>query len=354
MKILYTISTPYGLGADRWIYEGYKNAFLAEGHDFSIVTESDNFEEVALQGKPDIFMLDFGFFEKLFFYGKRKIREDFFQRIKAAGTKIFASVHLPGSDLEDKVSKERMAFYKKYIPLFDVCYNHNAPWSIEKLEETFGRKFYFIPVAADSQHYFPDKPDAKFEKCDIAFVGSAYTQKKDRYEEWLFPLAKKYRLCLYGPGWTFKDRILRAAGHLSRKLGAVWLAKFIGNSRMTISMDEERKLYASAKICVNLHESYKDKKSRGFTNDREFKVPASGGFQISDYIPHLSMFFEPDKEIVLAKTPQEWFSKIDYYMRNEKERRAIQEAGTERAVREHTYRHRVRRIVEMCMIISNF
>lgn len=116
---------------------------------------------------------------------------------------------------------------------------------------------------------------------------------------------------------------------------------------MTITQDDERKLYSSVKVCINLHESYKDKTTRGFTNDREFKVPASGGFQISDYIPHLKMFFEPDKEIVLAKTPEEWFSKIEYYIKNEKERRKIQEAGTARVFAEHTYRHRVRRIMEM-------
>lgn len=350
MKILYTISTPYGLGADRWVFEGYKNAFLEEGHDFHIVTENDDFEGVVGSVRPDILMLDFGLFEKLFFANRWKIPEGFFEKIKASGTKIFASVHLPGADLEDpkdKVTDERINFYKKYIPLFDVCYNHNAPWSIERLESAFGRKFYFIPVAADSKHYFRDKPDKKYEKCDIAFVGSAFTQKKDRYEEWLFPLFKKYKVCLYGPGWTLKDRALRAAGHISRKIHADWLTKLIGDWRVTINPDEERKLYASSKICINLHESYKDKTTRGFTNDREFKVPASGGFQVSDYIPHLKMFFEPDKEIVLAKTPEEWFSKIDYYIKHEKERKVIQEAGTRRAMGEHTYRHRVGQIIDL-------
>lgn len=347
MKILYTISTPYGMGADRWVYEGYRDAFLAEGHDFHIATENDDFKEITERVKPDILMLDFGFLEKFGFGKGKKPEENLLKKMKAQGTKIFAVVHFPGSDLEDRVPKERMDFYKKYIPLFDVCYTHNAPWIRDRFQDAFGKEIYFIPAAANTKCYFPDKPDRKFENCDIAFVGSAYTQKKDRYEEWLFPLSKKYRVCLYGPGWTLKDRALRAAGHVSRKLHATWLTKLIGSWRITISVDEERKLYTSSKICVNLHESYKDKSTRGFTNDREFKVPASGGFQISDYIPHLSVFFEPDKEIVLAKTPAEWFSKIDYYLKNEEERKKIQQQGTERALGEHTYRHRVRKIGEL-------
>ena len=55
MKILYTISNPYGLGADRWIYEGYRHAFLTAGHEFSILTETDDFEKVVLREKPDLF-----------------------------------------------------------------------------------------------------------------------------------------------------------------------------------------------------------------------------------------------------------------------------------------------------------
>lgn len=202
-------------------------------------------------------------------------------------------------------------------------------------------------MAADSKYYFPDKPDKKFEKCDIAFVGSAFTQKKDRYEEWLFPLCKKYKVCLYGPGWTLQDKVAAFSQLLARRFNLPRLAKLINSRRLTISQDDERRLYSSAKICINLHESYKDKTTRGFTNDREFKVPACGGFQISDYIPHLSMFFEPDKEIVLAKTPEEWFSKIDYYLKNEKARKAVQHAGLARVLREHTYRHRVRKIIEL-------
>lgn len=118
MKILYTISTPYGLGADRWVYEGYKNAFVAEGHNFYTVCENDDFKEVVLRLQPDILMLDFGFFERLFFRGKKKLSEGFFEKIKREGTKIFASVHLPGADVEDekdKVSRERLDFFLKNI-----------------------------------------------------------------------------------------------------------------------------------------------------------------------------------------------------------------------------------------------
>ncbi len=217
---------------------------------------------------------------------------------------------------------------------------------MHNFEELFNVPVYFIPHAANTKYFFPDKPDPKFA-CDIAFVGSFYAQKKEQFKTLLLPLFLKYKVKLFGTGWSIKDRILRLGSGAARRLKSRWLTKYINNLRLTITPDDERKLYASAKICINIHEYYKDGTPKNFSIEREFKVPASGGFLLSDYCAGMERYFELGKEIVTVKTPKDWFEAIEYYLKNEKERREIQRLGTERVLKEHTYRHRVAKILEI-------
>ncbi|HVO28644.1 MAG TPA: hypothetical protein VMT81_01525, partial [Candidatus Paceibacterota bacterium] len=59
MKVLYNILNPYGLGADRWVYEGFKSAFTAAGHQVFPTTEVDDFRKSAEMVNPEILFLDF-------------------------------------------------------------------------------------------------------------------------------------------------------------------------------------------------------------------------------------------------------------------------------------------------------
>lgn len=340
MRVLYTVSNPYGLGADKWIWEGYRDAFLDEGHEFLTLSEFDDFQKTAEQASPDLFLLDFCFFERF----APSVSPDFFSRLKQRGTKIFCLTDV-GVDKEVR-QEERMELFRKYLPFFDICYSNYAPETTAGFEERFGKPLHFIPHAANTRYYFPDSPDPKFA-CDIAFVGSFYTQKREQYDKLLFPLFKKYKVRLYGAGWTKRDRILRLASGLARRARLSLLARQISKLRILLSPNDERKLYSSAKICINIHEYYCDGTTKGFSNEREFKVPACGGFQVSDYIPGMERYFELGREIIALKTPEEWFQKIEYYLTHDGERKRIQEQGTARVLNEHTYRHRVRQLMSL-------
>lgn len=344
MKILYTIPNPYGLGADRWMWEGYRDAFIEEGHRFFTLTEFNDFEAKLKEIQPDLFFLDFAFFD-LYCHRVKQISRDVLKKVKEQGTKIFCLTGV-GASMDKDEPKDKLVFFKQYIDLMDICYSNWAPEITVLSEKIFGRAIHFIPHAANTRYYFPDKLNPKFA-CDIAFVGSFYTAKREQFEKLLFPLLEKYRVGLYGPGWTKKDRILRLGSGLARKLKINQLTKFFNKYRMTISSDDERKLYASAKICINIHEYYKDGTTKGFSNEREFKVPASGGFQISDYIPGLERYFDLGKEIIAVKSPEEWFRAIDFYIKNKKERKEIQQRGTERVLREHTYHNRAKQLIDL-------
>lgn len=343
MKILFNILNPYGLGADRWCYDGYRHAFVAAGHEFFTVTENDDFQELAEKINPDFLFLDFLHFMDYC----RKVKEvppAFLEKLKTQGMKIFCMTAI-GLDKEED-TPEKTLFFKKYLPLLDICFSNFTPETTRNFKNLFGKEMHFVPHAADTTRFFPEKPDGKF-RCDIAIVGSFYTQKRAQFAKLLLPLLKKYHVCIYGPGWTLKGKILRLLSGFSRRLGISSLTEFANVRRMSISIDDERKLYASAKICANIHEYYRDGTTKGFSNEREFKTTASGGFLVSDYIPGMERYFELGKEIVAVKSADEWFAKIDYYLNHEVERKKIQEAGTARVLREHTYAHRVEQLLNL-------
>ncbi len=346
MKILYTIPNPYGLGADRWIWEGYRDAFRDEGHEFFTLSEFDDFEKSVRDLMPDFFFLDFAFFIT---YVKRagEVKEDFFREIKNNGVKIMCLAGVGAGLDKDEHNQFAADLWRRYMLYMDVCFtNTHSPQQTNIFEKKFGKKLYFIAHAANTKYYFPENPDQKFA-CDIAFVGSYYAQKKQVFDKLLLPLKKKYKVRIYGTGWTMGDKILRLGSGVARCLRFEVLARLINDQRITILSDDERRLYASAKICVNIHEYYNDGASKGLSNEREFKILASGGFELSDYCPGMERYFNFGKEIMVIRTPEEWFSAIDYYLRHDKERRKIQTAGTALVLGKHTYRHRVRQLINL-------
>lgn len=343
MKVLYNILNPLGLGADRWLYEGYRHAFEKAGHEVFPVAETDDFLDLARSVRPDLIFLDFHPFMD---YSRRvqPVSPEQLAELKTNGTKIFCMTGIGLDREEDK--EENIAFFRKYLHLFDICFSQFTPETTKDFKTIFGKDHVFVPHAADETRFFPEQPDPRFV-CDIAFVGSRYTQKRTQFDELLMPLLKKYHVRVYGSGWTFKGRMLRTIGGVARRLKLTWLANFASARRMTISIEDERKLYASAKICVNVHEYFKDGTVKGFSNEREFKVPACGGFEITDYIPGMERYYELGKEIVAVKSKEEWFQEIDYYLHHDEERKKIQNAGTARVLNNHTYSHRVAQLVDI-------
>lgn len=80
---------------------------------------------------------------------------------------------------------------------------------------------------------------------------------------------------------------------------------------------------------------------------RCFEIPATRTFMLSQYTEDLASMFEPDKEAVYFKTPDELVKKIKYYLEHEEEREAIAKAGYERLLRDgHEVGDRVQQIMD--------
>ena len=73
---------------------------------------------------------------------------------------------------------------------------------------------------------------------------------------------------------------------------------------------------------------------------RTFEVPGSGGFLLTEAVPHLDEYFVPGREVGVFASSDDLVEQVDYWLAHPSERAAVAEAGHRRALAEHTYDHR--------------
>ena len=335
MKVLYHIPYPDALGADRWIYEGWRDAFSDLGHEFFSFTRADDLEESLKRTSPDIFMSAMNLIDPF-----RDIK--ILQEAQGRGTKIFLWIHWPPDP-----GLEAWREILKNNNVADVYFGEREPEGMYDFESVTGKKYYVLPNAANRKLHFPVSPVGKY-KYDIVFLGAKLPLKNKLFQGILKPLQKKYRVGVFGPGWTVKDRILKVLQKVARNIRMVGIANWINRRRITIPPDEENALYSSAKICLNFHEREPDGSQPHYIlNQRTFKIPACGGFALCDQVPALRRYFSSEEMIMVGLDSSEWLEKIEYYLSHEDERKRIQERGTKRALSEHTYHNRVVKVLDL-------
>ncbi len=80
---------------------------------------------------------------------------------------------------------------------------------------------------------------------------------------------------------------------------------------------------------------------------RTFEVPACGGFLLTGPSDDpIDEYFVPGKEIAVFNTASDLIAQCRYFLECADERQAMAKAGFERALREHTYEQRFRKIFE--------
>ncbi len=339
LNILYQIPSLETVYAGRFVYEGYKDAFEDLGHRFRPLTSNDDLKEVLEEYRPDIFIsslnqynLKFLDLELLKKY--RKERLVFFNQIS------------PWKHQTDQFGAQALESKPELIKLIrdglagDVFFHwleQDDP-SMDGFTKTTGYPFHTILLAANVKKYFYE-PDDKY-KADISFVGSLLPSKREFVKKHLFPLMKKYDVKVHGSDWTLGNRLL---GYV-QKAGQYFNIEPLKHIRkFQLPLGDERKVYSSSTISLNIHEDHQRKFGSDF-NERTFKIPASGGFEICDNVRVLRKYFN-ENELVIAKNTDDWFEKIDYYIRNPEKRTPIIEAGRRKVLADHTYHNRANQII---------
>lgn len=84
---------------------------------------------------------------------------------------------------------------------------------------------------------------------------------------------------------------------------------------------------------------------KGAVNQRIFDVPACGGFVLTDRREQLADLFELGREVVVYDDPSEIPELVEQYLRDESARRCVAQAARARILSEHTYEHRLARLL---------
>jgi spore maturation protein CgeB len=73
---------------------------------------------------------------------------------------------------------------------------------------------------------------------------------------------------------------------------------------------------------------------------RNFEVPGCGGFLLTERVPHLERYLEPDVEVGVFDGPDDLAERVAYWLDHDDERQRVADAGYRRVLAEHTYDHR--------------
>lgn len=80
---------------------------------------------------------------------------------------------------------------------------------------------------------------------------------------------------------------------------------------------------------------------------RAFEVPACGALLINDYRENIKDYFEPNKEICVYKNIEELKIILNDLIKNPSKYKLIRDNGYKRVLSEHTYIHRMRKVLEI-------
>lgn len=213
---------------------------------------------------------------------------------------------------------------------FDHLYVVDESWATP-IRLATGGPVTLLPCGADCHSHYP-LPSQEVPPelhCGITFVGTSYrTQAAGVIRQRLLEAIADLDLHIHGDqGWF---EMTGPGTQLARC--------FRGRELDTRQVN---RAYNGADIVVNIHHP----QFRCGTSLRTFAVCASGAFQLVDWRPGIERFLVPDHEVVTYRTPHELREKAIHYLADEEARRRIARAGYERVRREHTYAHRLRRIL---------
>lgn len=186
-------------------------------------------------------------------------------------------------------------------------------------------KYIWLPHGFHPEQFY-SKPQKKIY--DISFGGHKQIRHGKRCD-CLSELKRHYNITVFNAG-------------LCKRMGV--------KVRKYNTAKEERTIYNKTKLCINL--PYYDSTMPHLRwiaapNDRFFEVPACGALQLTEHGDYLVKMFEPDKECFYFKDIPDMVKKAGWILKNEGDLDCVRSAARERALDEHTYKHRLKKLLEV-------
>jgi spore maturation protein CgeB len=226
----------------------------------------------------------------------------------------------------------RFTYWQRYTKSFDFVFTIQKEPCMSAFREAGIESVYYLPCACDPTVHRPVELSAEERArygSAVSFVGAGYHNRRMM----MLHLAD-IDFKIWGTEWPNGrpyDRLVQEGGR-------------------RIPVEEYVKIFNSSSINLNLHSSTeRDGVDPGgdFLNPRTFELAACGAFQLCDARVHLPECFIPGKEIIVFRNLEELRQQISYFLEHEQERKEIAERARQRALKEHTYSHRLRQMLEV-------
>jgi len=213
---------------------------------------------------------------------------------------------------------------------YDLFYTFE-PSDIPRLKE-YNIEATYLPLGYDPKTFFP--LENRINEYDISFVGILFPDRKRLFDE-LLRENPNLNFKIWGKQWS----CLQPENYLDYKLHRYRLKKCIDN--FNILPVQANKIYNHTKICLNFHH----KQSVLGLNPRFFEIFGSGAFQLVDYKPVIDTLFDYKSQDFCFMNKKDLNEKIYFYLEHEKERNRIAKDMHEIIKNQHTYHHRVEKIL---------
>ena len=207
----------------------------------------------------------------------------------------------------------------RLAPAYDCFFTHDS--SSLARHRAAGARAHYLAFGCDPQYLQrPSGPSDARWAAPLVFVGS----RDDVREPVLRELAE-VGLVAWGPGWP---------------RGPLYGEDFV-------------RALAGAAVGVNVHQQFGDRgdPTRYGTgaNMRVFELAAVGTPQLSDAKADIARHFTPDREIVLYRSVAELVDRARVLLTDDTLRRQLAVAARARALREHTWRHRLEELLTVTL-----
>ena len=83
------------------------------------------------------------------------------------------------------------------------------------------------------------------------------------------------------------------------------------------------------------------------SSSRPFELAAMGACIVANPYQGIAEWFEPNKEVIVVHSAEEAIDRYRYLLANGAERQAIGRAARERVLKQHTFRHRARELIQI-------
>lgn len=223
-----------------------------------------------------------------------------------------------------------LSYWKEIAPFYNLFF-HIQPGEFDDKLDAIGCNYHFpVLTGCDPELHAPVKLTPEEEKiygCDVSFAGAGYYNRIKMLKG-----LTDYKLKIWGVNWNEQE-----------------LLPHVVEGTKGFDTEEYMKIVAGSKINLNLHSSVIHEgvdPNADAINPRVFEIASAGGFQLCDPCKGLENLFDTTNEIPTYTDLKSLRDKINYFLKHEEERKQIAKKAQERALKEHTYKHRASQMLD--------